>query len=123
MRARTKTALVGLIALPLLLGGASAAAANQPPAAAEIPQLTRTVVMTGLQEPWDIAFTPDGAMLFTEKCRGLSARLADGRTVRLFGTRGSPSAVFSARSERSALRRGLSDSQATRTLLYWHQPA
>ncbi len=45
--------------------------------------------MTGLQNPWDIAFTPDGVMLFTEKCRGLSARLADGKTVRLFGTSGS----------------------------------
>lgn len=45
--------------------------------------------MSGLQNPWDIAFTPDGVMLFTEKCRGLSARLPDGRTVRLFGTSGS----------------------------------
>ncbi len=56
---------------------------------AEAPKLTRTVVMTGLQDPWDIAFTPDGVMLFTEKCRGVSARLADGKTVRLFGTSGS----------------------------------
>ncbi|MEJ7929771.1 PQQ-dependent sugar dehydrogenase [Ramlibacter sp. AN1015] len=56
---------------------------------AEAPKLTRTVVMTGLQNPWDIAFTPDGVMLFTEKCRGVSARLADGKTVRLFGTTGS----------------------------------
>ena len=45
--------------------------------------------MSGLQNPWDIAFTPDGIMLFTEKCRGLSARLADGKIVRLFGTSGS----------------------------------
>jgi glucose/arabinose dehydrogenase len=56
---------------------------------AEAPRLTRTVVLSGLQNPWDIAFTPDGVMLFTEKCRGLSARLANGRTVRLFGTSGS----------------------------------
>ena len=45
--------------------------------------------MTGLQNPWDIAFTPDGAMLYTEKCRGLSARFANGSTVHLFGTTGS----------------------------------
>ena len=45
--------------------------------------------MTGLQSPWDLAFTPDGAMLYTEKCRGLSARLANGTIVRLFGTAGS----------------------------------
>ena len=63
---------------------ASAAAAS-----AQVPKLSRSVVMTGLQNPWDIAFTPDGVMLFTEKCRGVSARLADGKTVRLFGTRGS----------------------------------
>ncbi len=45
--------------------------------------------MSGLQNPWDLAFTPDGTMLYTEKCRGLSARLANGTTVRLFGTSGS----------------------------------
>ncbi|MCD6077039.1 MAG: hypothetical protein K0R89_977 [Ramlibacter sp.] len=61
------------------------AAAQSDPA----PKLTRTVVLSGLQNPWGIAFTADGVMLFTEKCRGLSARLADGRTVRLFGTSGS----------------------------------
>ena len=60
-----------------------------PPASTETPVLTRTVVMTGLQNPWDVAFTPDGAMLYTEKCRGLSARFANGTTVRLFGTAGS----------------------------------
>ncbi len=78
-----------------LLMGASLgvpAFAQPAPAAntsAAAPNLTRSVVMAGLQNPWDIAFTPDGVMLFTEKCRGLSARLADGKIVRLFGTRGS----------------------------------
>ena len=60
-----------------------------PPASTEIPTLTRTTVVGGLQNPWDLAFTPDGTMLFTEKCRGLSARFANGTTVRLFGTAGS----------------------------------
>ena len=107
MRARMKAALswmiagpindrvsACLIALPLLVGGVAGTAAAQapashPPTSAEVPQLTRTVVMSGLQQPWDVAFAPDGAMLFTEKCRGVSARLADGKTVRLFGTGGS----------------------------------
>ena len=44
--------------------------------------------MTGLQRPWDLAFTPDGVMLYTETCLGLSARFANGTTVRLFGTAG-----------------------------------
>jgi glucose/arabinose dehydrogenase len=82
-----------MIAGTLLAAGAAGPAAIPPASAAaaavEPPKLTRTVVMTGLQSPWDIAFTSDGAMLFTEKCRGVSARLADGRTVRLFGTSGS----------------------------------
>jgi glucose/arabinose dehydrogenase len=53
------------------------------------PTLTRTVVSAGLRDPWDLAFTPDGAMLFTEKCRGLSVRRANGTIQRLFGTSGS----------------------------------
>lgn len=51
-------------------------------------QVKRTVVMSGLRNPWDLAFTPDGAMLFTEKCRGLSVRTPDGTVRRLFGTTG-----------------------------------
>jgi len=42
------------------------------------PSLARTVFMSGLQNPWDLAFTPDGAMLYTERGAGLSVRLANG---------------------------------------------
>lgn len=52
------------------------------------PELTRSVLLCGLKNPWDLAFTPDGAMLFTEKCRGLSVRLPDGSVRRLFGAGG-----------------------------------
>jgi len=58
------------------------------PAADNRLQLTRTVVMSGLSDPWDLAFAPDGAMLFTEKCRGLSVRTPDGAIRLLFGTAG-----------------------------------
>jgi glucose/arabinose dehydrogenase len=51
-------------------------------------QLNRTVVMSGLEDPWDLAFAPDGAMLFTEKCRGLSVRISDGTVRLLFGAAG-----------------------------------
>ena len=51
-------------------------------------QINRTVVMSGLSDPWDLAFVPDEAMLFTEKCRGLSVRTSDGTDRRLFGTAG-----------------------------------
>lgn len=52
------------------------------------PALSRSVLLSGLKNPWDLAFTPDGAMLFTEKCRGLSVRRPDGSVQRLFGTSG-----------------------------------
>ncbi len=38
-------------------------------------------LVTGLNIPWDLDFTPDGTMLFTQRAGILSARLADG-TVR-----------------------------------------
>jgi aldose sugar dehydrogenase len=36
------------------------------------------VVLTDLDNPWDMAFLPDGTMFFTEKCLGLSVRLPEG---------------------------------------------
>ena len=60
-----------------------------PPPSTVVPTLTRTVVASGLSSPWDIAFLPDGSMLYTEKCRGLSLRRTTGTVTRLFGTTGS----------------------------------
>lgn len=57
-------------------------------AASAAPALSRTVVLDSLSGPWDMAFMPDGAMLFTEKCRGLSVRRADGSIRHLFGAAG-----------------------------------
>ena len=51
------------------------------------PTFTRSVWLGGLAAPWDIAFAPDGAVLFTERSRGLSVRLAGagpGTTRQLF---------------------------------------
>jgi len=67
-------------------------ASSAPPPATSLvaPTLDRTVIMSGLASPWDIAFRSDGqTMFFTEKCRGLSVRQASGAVVRLFGTAGS----------------------------------
>jgi glucose/arabinose dehydrogenase len=55
----------------------------------DTPVLTREVVLQGLSGPWDIAVAADGAMFFTERCRGLSVRRTDGTVTRLFGTSGS----------------------------------
>lgn len=59
------------------------------PDASVAPTLSRTNFMTGLENPWDMAFLPDGTMFYTEKCRGLSVRRTDGGTTRLFGISGS----------------------------------
>jgi glucose/arabinose dehydrogenase len=48
------------------------------------PNLTRSVFIGGLSVPWDMAFTSDGAALYTERGRGLNVRLADGTTRQLF---------------------------------------
>ena len=61
-------------------------------ASAQAPTFQVTTVASGLEDPWDIAFAPGGAMLFTEKCAGLSVRLADGSVRRLVG-RGSSFAL------------------------------
>lgn len=68
----------------LTLGLAAAASSTW----AQAPTLTVTPVMEKLRGPWDLAFAPDGAMLYTEKCHGLWVRLPDGSTRHLFGTEG-----------------------------------
>ena len=45
------------------------------------PELSVTTLVSGLTIPWDLAFTPDGTMLFTERSGVLSSRATDG-TVR-----------------------------------------
>ena len=48
------------------------------------PNFTRSVWLDGLAQPWDIAFAPDGAVLYTERTLGLSVRTGDGGTRLLF---------------------------------------
>ena len=47
-------------------------------ARAASPGVTALGLVSGLTIPWDVAFTPDGAMLFTERGGTLSRRLVDG---------------------------------------------
>ncbi len=69
--------------------GSSDAPPVTTPTSNDPPTLTRTGVLSGLSNPWDVAVAADGAMFFTEKCRGLSVRQGDGTVTRLFGTSGS----------------------------------
>ena len=89
MRLLLKSGSMPAITLVLVAacGGNSSEPNTDPPT--DAPVLTRDVVIGSLSSPWDIAFAPDGAMFFTEKCRGLSVRRPDGSVTRLFGTTGS----------------------------------
>ncbi len=53
-----------------------------------VPTIKSSAVMTGLENPWDMAFLPDGTMFFTEKCKGLSVRTKDGNVNALYGMKG-----------------------------------
>lgn len=55
----------------------SSIATTGPSAAAFTPRITDQVVQTGLVTPWDLAFTPDGRMLVTER-RGTVEVFASG---------------------------------------------
>jgi glucose/arabinose dehydrogenase len=64
---------------------ASAGLAMAGSAVAAAPNLTAKPVLSKLENPWDMAFLPDGEMFFTEKCHGLSVRLPSGKVNRLVG--------------------------------------
>ncbi|MGA0796714.1 MAG: PQQ-dependent sugar dehydrogenase [Quisquiliibacterium sp.] len=48
-------------------------------------KLMSEVVLDGLDNPWDMGFLDDGTMFFTEKCKGLSVRMPDGKVNALYG--------------------------------------
>jgi len=76
---------------PLLPLAALVAASSVPTlaAASEAPSLSATALVSDLEKPWDMAFTKDGSMFFTEKCQGLSVRLPSGKVNKLLGMKDS----------------------------------
>lgn len=83
MNKRTHTIELSVVAL-LATAGLTAA-----PALAQTGQntsnLDSSVVLSDLQEPWDMAFLEDGTMFFTEKCQGLSVMMPGGDVNHLLG--------------------------------------
>lgn len=77
-----------LSVLPLGLAMAAAMSFTTS-ASADVPGLSHSTVMSGLESPWDMAFMPDGTMFYTEKCRGLSVRLPSGDVNALLGMKDS----------------------------------
>lgn len=81
--------VLAVAALATLACAGDEPAAPVTPPVTDVPVLTRTTVLGGRSNPWDLAFASDGAMFFTERCAGLSVRRPDGSITRLFGTAGS----------------------------------
>ena len=55
----------------------------------DVPTIGSMIIMSGLENPWDLAFTNDGkAMFFTEKSKGLSLKVG-GSVHALYGINGS----------------------------------
>ena len=57
--------------------------------AMNVPTIKAEQVMSGLENPWDMAFTNDGDMFVTEKCKGLSVKTSSGSVHALAGMKGS----------------------------------
>lgn len=73
------------LAFGLALSGAmvtSAPAAGTRAAALPAPSLRVSTVVSGLDHPWDLAFTPGGGMLFTERSGAVKFRIASTGEVR-----------------------------------------
>ena len=80
-----------LVSWPICAVMASAMAYSLPAVAdghAGAPSLTHSTVLSGLENPWDMAFLDDGTMFFTEKCLGLSVLLPSGDVNALMGMAG-----------------------------------
>ena len=83
---RSSQWLVSLAAVALLGVPSSFALAQT---GANTTSLEHSVVLEGLENPWDMAFLEDGTMFFTEKCKGLSVRMPSGEVNNLLGMSGS----------------------------------
>lgn len=79
---RTALLLAGALAVSstAAVNGSAAAApvAGSTARAIVLPVLHVTELVTGLNLPWDLTFTPDGSMLFDQKAGQISARLPSG---------------------------------------------
>merc|ERR1711991_1188182 len=52
------------------------------------PKISAMSILNGLENPWDLAFTKNGDMFFTEKCKGLSVKTKSGKINKLYGMKG-----------------------------------
>lgn len=77
--------LMPALAAALVLPASLLTAASPATAGAARPDLRVSVVQSGLEHPWDLAFLPDRSMLVTERARmRLTLRRPDGSTRTIF---------------------------------------
>ena len=75
-----------ILSLTTLVAGAAAfAPALHAQTGANTSSLAHEVVLSDLENPWDMAFLDDGTMFFTEKCKGLSVLMPGGEVNPLLG--------------------------------------
>lgn len=72
-------------AIPIVAGALALGSAAFAQSGANTTSLQHSVVLSDLENPWDMAFLPDGTMLFTEKCKGLSVLMPTGDVNALLG--------------------------------------
>ena len=77
--------LLALMVSAVAFIATSAHAGHHATSSAVVPEITQTAVMTGLENPWDVALLDDGTMFYTEKCKGVSVRMPNGDVHALYG--------------------------------------
>src|SRR5687768_17413425 len=77
-----RRALLLLAALALAVHGATVTAAGSVASFGPVPSLAVSTVIGGVHRPWDLAFTPGGGMLFSERSGAIRFRIVNTGTVR-----------------------------------------
>lgn len=77
---RSELSLAALAASAVVLGAPAFAQSG-----ANTSSLEHSVVLSDLNQPWDMAFLEDGTMFFTEQCDGLSVMMPSGEVNALLG--------------------------------------
>ncbi|MGJ8604522.1 MAG: hypothetical protein ACSHXH_10390 [Marivita sp.] len=70
---------------PIMAGSLMAASQAAAQTGVNTTSLQHTVVLSDVDEPWDMSFLNDGTMFFTEKCDGLSVLMPSGEVNNLLG--------------------------------------
>ncbi len=82
VRRGARRTVVGIAVVVVLLALMVTPAAAAPSSQAR-PTFTITQIVSGLSIPWDLAQTPDGAVIFNERDGGLSVRRTNGTVARM----------------------------------------